>query len=132
MKNAATALLAGLAGFNFTRDITVAYVGVPLNVLVACAIGAFCSFSFGDKVEPRKKMWGLFVVCLFMGGAFTSITNALVSLFTDLEMTDSLQAGLGTVVSFSTRFFLPWLVDVLKEGKWLSWIPFARNRSNDQ
>ena len=118
------------ASLRFTRDVTVAYIGVPLNVLVACAIGAFCSFSFSDKVETRRRMFGLFATCLFMGAAFTSIVNASLAHWFSLEMTDGLQAGMGAVVSFITLFFLPWLADVVKNGKWLSWVPFGR-RDNE-
>lgn len=121
-------LLAATGVWYVTRDVTTVYIGVPANVLVACAIGAFCSFSFGDKVEPRRKMWGLYVACLFMGAAFTAIANATITHWFKLEMTDALQAGIGAAVAFTTRFFLPWFVDVVKTGKWITWIPF--NRSN--
>ena len=122
-------LVAGTwyAGMRFTREMTVAYIGVPVNVLIACAVGAFCSFSFGDKVEPRGRMWGLFLASMLMGAAFTAICNSALQHFLALQMTDALHAGLGAVVSFLTRFFLPWLVDIVKHGKWLSWIPFLRS-----
>lgn len=117
---------AWLTSLQLTRDITVAYIGVPLNVLVACAVGAFCSFSFSDKIEGRRHMFVMFVTCLFMGAAFTACVNAGVVHWLRLEMTDGLQAAMGAVVSFVTRFFLPWLADVVKTGKWISWVPFTR------
>lgn len=126
MKNMLTGAAVWIASAQFTRNISVAYVGVPLNVLVACAIGAFCSFSFSDRVEPRSRMWGLFIACWFMGAAFTACVNAALVHWLNMTMTDGLQAGLGAVVSFITRFFLPWLADVVKNGKWLSWVPFGR------
>ena len=110
----------------FTPDISVAYIGVPLNVIVACVLGAYSSFSVGEKVEPRKRMFNLFVACVFMGAAFTAICNAGISHWLKMEMTAGLQAGMGAAVSFITRFFLPWLADVVSQGKWLSWIPFFR------
>jgi hypothetical protein len=124
MKNMLTGAAVWIASFQFTRDVSVAYIGVPLNVLVACAIGAFCSFSFSDRIEKRGTMVSLFVACLCMGAAFTALCNAALVHWLGLTMTDGLQAGLGAVVAFITRFFLPWLVDVVKNGKWLSWIPF--------
>jgi hypothetical protein len=114
------------ASARFTRDITVAYIGVPLNVLVACAIGAFCSFSFSEKVDTRRSMFLLFTTCLLMGAAFTACVNFVLVRWMEVELTDGTQAGIGAVVSFITRFFLPWLADVVKHGKWLSWIPFFR------
>lgn len=110
----------------FTPEISVAYIGVPLNVIVACILGAYSSFSVGEKVEPRRRMFNLFVACVFMGAAFTAICNAGISHWLEMDMTAGLQAGVGAAVSFITRFFLPWLADVVSQGKWLSWIPFFR------
>lgn len=115
-----------LASLRFTSDFSVPYIGAPLNVLVACAIGAFCSFSFGDKVETRRRVFGLFVTCMLMGAALTAVVNAALAHWVFVQMTDGLHAGLGAIISFSARFFLPWLADVIKHGKWLSWIPFLR------
>lgn len=122
-----TEYLAGAGLLWLTRDISVAFIGVPLNVLVACAIGAFCSFSFSDKVESRGRVWRLFLTCWCMGAAFTALANAALVHWMSMVMTDGLQAGMGAVVSFGTRFFLPWLADVIKHGKWLSWLPFTRS-----
>lgn len=104
--------------------LPMAVLGVPFNVLVACAIGAFCSMSFGDKVLTRRRLWALFATSTLMGAAFTSISNAALQHFMELVMTDGLHAGLGAAVSFVTRFFLPWLADVVAHGKWLTWLPF--------
>ena len=122
------ALVAWIASFNVTRNFTVAYVGVPFNVLFACAVGAYCSFSLGDKIEPRSKMWSLFVMCLFLGAAFTALCNAVVEHVFKMTMTDALQAGMGCIVSFLMRFFLPWLVKIVQDGTWVSWIPFLRKK----
>lgn len=110
----------------WTPEISVNYIGVPLNVVVACILGAYSSFSVGEKVSTRAAMFKLFVACVLMGAAFTAITNAGITFWLKLEMTAGLQAGVGAAVSFMTRFFLPWLADVVGEGKWLSWIPFIR------
>lgn len=125
MKNVVMGAGLWLASFSITRDVSIAYTGVPLNVLVACAIGAFCSFSFSDKIDTRGKMFSMFATCWLMGAAFTGLTNAGLIHWAGMVMTDGLQAGLGAVVAFLTRFFLPWLVDVVKSGKWLSWLPFV-------
>lgn len=127
MKDAVLGTTVWYASLHITRDMSVAYIGVPLNVLVACAVGAFCSFSFGDKVEPRRRMWGVFVAAMLMGAAFTAICNSVIQHFLSMQMTDALHAGLGASVSFLTRFMLPWLIEVVKHGKWLSWLPFLRS-----
>ena len=113
---------------NIGAWLVVGVTGVAPNVLVACAIGAWCSFSFGDKIEPRSRMYGLFVACVFMGAAFTVIVNSALVHFMGVVMTDPLQVAVGTVVAFVTRFLLPWLVNVLRTGEWVEWIPFIRSR----
>lgn len=130
MKDLATGVLIWVAAVtsSFSREITVAYTGVSLNVLVACGIGTFCSFSWGDPVTPRSKMWRLAVACLFMGAAVTAITNALIMHYTDLQMTDGLQAGVGAVVSCLTRFLFTSVIDSLRDGSWRELIPFIRKR----
>ncbi len=125
-ENVAIGVGVWLASMKLTRDITVAYIGVPLNVLVACAIGAFCSFSFSDKIDARRSMFAMLFTCWFMGAAFTAIVNASLANWFAMEMTDGLQAGMGAVVSFITRFFLPSLAEAVRKGKWISWIPIIR------
>jgi len=127
MRHAWPAMMLWFVNLNITNNITVGLTGVPLNVLLACAIGAWCSFSFADKVEPRGRMYGLFLTCVFMGAAFTVVVNAALSHFVQMVMTDPLQVAVGTIVAFTTRFLLPWIVDVLKTGKWVEWIPFIRS-----
>lgn len=119
---------AGLwfASMRLTRDITVAYIGVPLNVLVACVLGAWASLSFGDKIESRGRAAQLFTAAIIMGAAFTAMANAALVHWLGLAMTDGLQAGIGVAVSFVTPHFLPWLVDMVRNGKWLDLIPFLR------
>lgn len=133
MKNfVAGVVLWGVAtATNLTRDITVAYTGVTLNVLVACAIGTFCSFSWGEPVTPRRKMWQIGFACLFMGAAFTSITNEAIKHFTTMQMTDGLQAGVGAVVSCLTRFLMTWLTEAVRTGSWLNYVPFIRKNNGE-
>lgn len=130
MKNTLVTVGLYAASFEFTRDFSVAYVGVSFNLLFACGIGAYCSFSVGERVTPRGKMFSLFVACVFMGAAFTGATNAAIAHFAGMTMTDALQASVGVIVSFLTRFILPWLADVVAHGKWVDWIPFLNKRKD--
>ena len=124
------AVWIGLVATIFTPQVSVQFVGVPLNVLVACALGTYASFSVGGSVSPRSKMWQLAVACVIMGASFTSIANAVILHWLHMTMTPGLHAGLGAALSFVTRFALPWLADVVRNGKWLSWIPFLNKRDN--
>lgn len=132
MRETAGGLALWYASFRYTHDFSVAYIGVPFNVLIACAIGTFCAFSFHDTSDklPRSKMAALFIASMMMGAAFTSITNGVLQHF-ELQMTVGLHAGLGAAVSFITRFFLPWLREVVRHGKWVKWVPFLNKGGND-
>jgi hypothetical protein len=125
------AVVAAFAGSLalITRDISVAYIGVPLNVLVACAAGAYSSFSFGDKVEPRGRMFRLFFACIFMGCALTALTQSAIAHWMKLDLTDGAQAGMGAVIACLTRFWIPSLIGFIKDGTWVEWVPFLRKRS---
>lgn len=112
-------------------SITSGYIGSPVNVIVACAAGAYASFSWGDPVTPRSKMFQLWFSCLIMGAAFTGLTSWGIEHFMKATLTDGAQAGLGAVVSWSTKFWLPWLAERLKSGDWVSLIPFFRKKSGE-
>lgn len=123
-------IAAGVAGWfvasGFTRDMTVAYIGVPMNIIVACSIGAMCSFGYGDPVKPRSKMFAAVATSIFMGAAFTGFVNVLLHHSLQMEMLDGTAASLGAIVSFAMRPFLPWAYDTLRRGRWVRLIPFFR------
>jgi len=114
-----------------TPDLTTGYIGVSAKVLVACAAGAYSSFSFGDKIEPRSRMFGVFISSLIMGSALTAIVNAAVEHFLKVQLLDGTQAGIGALVACLTRFFLPPVIDALRTGAWITWLPFFK-RNNDK
>lgn len=113
----------------FHPDFTTPYLGVPFNVVIACIAGAYSSFSFGDKVEPRKRMYNLFLACVIMGGAWTAITNAVITHFTDFELSNGVQAGIGAIISCLSRFFIPAMIERI--GPWLDKIPFLSKKKGD-
>lgn len=122
-------LLAGLlaAGMTLTKDVTVDWIGVPVNVLFCCFVGSLMSFGIPDKSKlGPKQFWITVAMCVSMGAGFTAICNAVVGHFTTIEMTSGFQAGIGLVVSFTMRFALPWMADAISKGRWLKWIPIFR------
>jgi hypothetical protein len=126
---AAVAAVAGpwvIARAGFTRDITVPYVGVPFNLIVAVAFGAVCSLGIDDEpIRPRSKFYTIMFMSVFMGCVFTALVNAVLGHF-GLEMKDGTQAGVGGIVGFVMRPFLPWLYVTAKTGRWVRLVPFFR------
>ena len=132
MRNVLVSGLIAAAGFQFSRDISVAYVGVQLNVLFACGMGTACAIAVSERIEDRKKLAGRAFASWFMGAAFTSICNATVAYWNpELKITDGLQAGMGAAVSFTTVFFLPWFIEEVRSGRWVDRIPFIKKRNGD-
>lgn len=123
-------IAAGAGGWflasGFTRDVTVAYIGVPLNIIVACSIGAMCSFGYGEPVNPRSKMFAAVATSVLMGAAFTAVVNAMLQHFAGMAMLDGTSAAVGAIVSFIMRPFLPWAYDTILKGRWVRMIPFFR------
>lgn len=105
-------------------SVTVAFLGVPFNLVVACGLGAYASFSFGDPVKPRSKMANLFVSCVIIGCAFTAITNALIAHFMQVELKPGVQAGVGAILSCLSRFIIPAVIERIPN--WLDKIPFLK------
>lgn len=128
MKNAIIGVALWQASFVLDRNITSVWIFVPINVLVACAIGTFCAFAWDKKtVEDRGDMWKLAIACFFMGAAFTGIVNAVADHWIDgLYMSDPLQSAIGAVVSYITKSFLPWLKTTVETGSWTKYIPFLK------
>lgn len=118
------------AGASTISDVLLPYVGVPLNVLVACVAGAYSSFSFGERVEPRSRMFQLFTACVIMGWAFTVVVNAAIFHWLDgFKLTDGAAAGMGAIVSCLTRFFIPALIERI--GPWMDKLPFLRKKESE-
>jgi len=115
------------AGFVFDPRITVGWVGVPINVAFACAVGLAAALAIGEKIETRGKLWAVALTSWLMGCLLTGLTQFLLAYFMDgMVLIDGAAAGLGAIVSFITRFWLPWLAEVVSKGKWLAWIPFFK------
>lgn len=96
-----------------------AMLPVPFNVVVGCIAGAYASFSFGDKVEPRSKMFNLWFACVIMGVAITAVANGIIGYcFEGFQLTSGVQVGIGAIVSCLTRFVLPAFIEQIKP--WLA------------
>lgn len=131
MRNTAVAIVMASL---LTPEMTVSYLGVPVNLIVACTAGAYCSFSFGEKVEPRSHMFRLFFACIIMGCAVTAISIGAVEHWIVPEgkvIPDSVKAGMGAVVAFITRFLWPPIVDALRKGRWIEWLPFVKKKQGE-
>lgn len=111
---------------------SVASIPEPLMVagclFMASLGGAYASFSWGDPVEPRSKMARLFVSCVVMGLAFTMVFNWAVQHWSPFALTLGAKAGMSAIISCLTRFWMPILIDSIRDGTWKELIPFIRKK----
>lgn len=100
---------------------------IPL--VLACIAGSYASFSFGDTVEPRSKLFSMWLACVIMGCAFTVVLNAVIGYtFKGFGLTPGVQVAIGAIVSCMTRFFLPAVI--IRIGPWLDKIPFLKKKDS--
>lgn len=111
-----------------THDITTPYIGVPFNVVIACAIGTYASFAWGESVSPRAHALRLGFSCFFVGCAVTALANAALDTWTTMELKDGTQAGLGALCSVIMRFAMPEFIKRI--GPWMDKIPFLRKKED--
>lgn len=96
----------------FSVESTTPYLGISLNAVVAACAGAYCSFSFGTKIEPRKRMFQLFVSAVLLGGFISAIIGAaLTYLLPGVEQTEELQVGIAGIVSFLVPHVAPEIIE---------------------
>lgn len=128
MRNAIATIAVWVMTMPLTREFTTPWLFVPINVLFACSVGTACAFAWAkEPIQPRSKMWAMMLTCIAMGAAFTALCSWIVShVWNDMKITEGAQAGMGAVVSFSTKSFLPWLRDFIADGKWTDYIPWKK------
>ena len=132
MITAATAIGTAIGGNELlTRNITIDYVGVPANVLVACIFGTFAGFGFSDRLDsiPRKRQVQLFIGCVLMGCAFAGMTDWLVDALTDMEVKRGALASIGAILSCMMPTLIPEIIKRI--GPWLDKIPFLKLTKQD-
>lgn len=125
MRNVVATAAIWIASMPFTVE---SWLFVPINILFACSVGTACAFAWSDKqIEPLSKKMVLIVTCIAMGAAFTAICNMIVGhLMPDMKITEGAQSGMGAVVSFCTKPFLPWARDFVGQGKWTRLLPWMK------
>lgn len=72
--------MATVAPSAFNFDISTPFFGVPLPVLGMSAAGAIASFSYGDPVTPRLRMYKLALVNTMIGAAAIGIIPKMFGL----------------------------------------------------
>lgn len=68
----ATAGLAWL-GVMLSWDSTTAFIGVPLNVLLAGLTGALLGIAYGDPINPRRRLLATGLLNAFLAASISAL-----------------------------------------------------------
>lgn len=102
------------------------FVGQPLDVVVACVAGTYAAFAFAEAIEPRRRMFALFIACVFMGCASAAVWQLVLDHFWGLQMEPAGRCAMGMIVSFLFRPAAPAIIEVTRSGRWINWLPFVK------
>jgi hypothetical protein len=118
--------VAGTAAVSYI-DISIPYIGVPLNVVVAAIGGTIAGFAWSEKVEARKKVFGIAFACVISACAMTWIAGMLARHFWGIKVDTRDLAPLAIIFALFGRQWIPAVQSHV--DPWLSSIPFINKAS---
>lgn len=103
---------AGVTGLGaiLSWDATTAFIGVPLNVLLASLTGALLGIAYGEPIIPRRRLILTALVNAFIGAIVTAVLPHL-PLFGWLAKAPAPAVAVG--VGFVMRWVLPAIIEHL-------------------
>lgn len=122
------ALSAGgaVAASRLNADITVLYLGVPVNVVVAACAGALAGFAFAAPLETRKRIFQVAFACVVLGCTAASLLEAFIAYRFKAQIEPKVLASMALILSFWLRWIIPAVIERI--GPWLDKIPFLAKK----
>lgn len=105
---------AGLTwlGVMLSWDSTTAFIGVPLNVLLAGLTGALLGIAYGEPIRPRRRLVVTTLVNAFLSAGISALLPHLPMLG---WLGHAPAAALALVLGFAFRWAVPAAVERLPE-----------------
>lgn len=94
------------------NNISVPFVGVPLNVVGVAAFGAIISFAWGEPVKERKKLYMFAVASTFVAATFVAVVPTMMGWG---WVTPKLQAPFAGLMAAVMRFAVPPFLEAIPE-----------------
>lgn len=130
LAHVAGAVVTAASSERVIAAVTVDYIGVPINVLIACAMGSYCGFAFAPKIEEKGRMCQIFITCMLLGAAFTAMADWGMQQFTDWEFRPGTLAAMGAILSALMRYIMPEIIKRL--GLWMDKIPMLKPKEGGE
>jgi hypothetical protein len=103
-------------------DVSVPYIGVPLNVVVAAIGGTIAGFAWSDRMRSRRQVFGTAFGSVLAACAMTWILGMLAKHFWHMSVEVRDLAPLAIIIALFGRRWIPAVNDRI--GPWLDNIPF--------
>lgn len=94
------------------NDMSIPFLGVPLNVVAVAAFGSIISFAWGTPIKERKKLYLTWLASTFTAVVFV----AVVPLMMGWEWAQpSVLPPFAGLMAAGMRFLVPPFIDMLPE-----------------
>jgi ABC-type sulfate transport system permease subunit len=109
----------------FTMDLTVPFIGVPVNVVVGACAGAISGFAFAQPEESRKKLFQTAMVSVVFACSVVALAEGVTRYWFHWDVESKYLAALAVLLSLLGRFIVPAVIERLPG--WLDKLPFTRS-----
>ena len=127
---AATITPSVVAAPAFNVDITVPYIGVPVNVIVGAVAGTIAGFAFAPKEESRSTLFKLSFLSVVFACAATALVEGGVKHWLHAEVEVKYLAALATMIALLSRFLIPAITK--RVPGWLDRVPFIGSQNKGE
>lgn len=114
----------------FNMDITVPYIGVPVNVVVGAVAGAISGFAFSPPEESRKKLFQTALVSVVFACSVVALAEGVMRYKFGWQVESKYLAALAVLLSLMGRFLVPAIIKRLPG--WLDKLPFVGSQKPPQ
>lgn len=120
------ALGSGLlaAGGAISPEVSVPYLGVPINVVVAASAGAVAGFAFAGKLESRLRVFQVAFASVVLGCAITTLLELYMTYKLGWEVETRALPAIALIVACVARWLVPAVIERI--GPWLDSLPFVK------
>lgn len=102
----------GFATIATINDLSVPFLGVPLNVVTVAAFGSIVSFAWGQPIKERKKLYMYALASTFLAATFVAVVPYMMGWE---WVKPELQPPFAGLMAAGMRFMVPPFVDAIPE-----------------
>lgn len=106
-------------------DVTVPFIGQPVNVLVGACAGAVCGIGLAKPQESRRDLFWTALISVAFAVSTAAMVEGAVKFWFKTEIETKYLAALALMIALLGRKIVPAVIERLPG--WLDKVPFFRN-----